>query len=138
MVFINHMIPPSPDDRYNQLRVVEGSRGPTGVLESHVNSVDCRSSHDDTYLIVTCLPHGPKMRRDISLVIQYCKHALRCACVHNKATTVWRTASHYELVSNLYILAFSHAYTSKFRERGDNTGNFGFANTGVEKPIRHL
>ena len=56
MAFVNHMLPPSPDDRYNQSRVVEGSRGPTGVLESHINSVDRRSSHDDTYVFDSYLP----------------------------------------------------------------------------------
>ena len=101
-----------------------------------------RSSHDGEYLIGTCLSHGTQVRRKLfwaqyNTHLSRTAHALRCMGVHNRVTTVSRTASHHQLVHNRYILVFSHAYTSSFHEGGDDTGNFEFASTSVTNSVRH-
>ena len=91
---------------------------------SWIHCVERRSSHDGTSLLATCLFRGTQMRRNIVI------HA-RCdarVCVHNKDITVLQT---YELVRNLDYFGIFHAYTSRFREEGDDRSNCGLANTGV-------
>ena len=111
----------------------------TGVLEPLCGAPVV--THGE-YFISTCLSHGTQVRRK-SFWVQYKthssrnEHALRSMGMHEKVRVVLRTTSHHQLVQYLYVLAFTHAHTSSFGEGGDDTGNFGFASTGVKTPMRH-
>ena len=162
MTLINHeLTPSSSDDSCRQLRVVLRSGGPTGVLEPYANTVERRSARNGKHPKVTCPSHDTQVRRNIYL-IQYCTLYLAMYTLFDARVCITRSQQSRKLLTTMswflnrhfggkgrkkkisYAtiiftpLAFSQRTPRGSARGGDDTGNLGFANTSVAKPVQHL